>query len=165
MFHIPKKHPTGCAVATAAMIADLTYDEVAAWGLKPDPAKLRYTRQLLALLEDLTEMRWRTSGIWRPHTVGSYHFPAGPVAVLIQDAWLRPRYGQWIAVRGPIIHDPGLPCACLVKHYPRRDWSVSAVLEPRESGRPGRWGARPRAAFILEELSAQLASLESPGKG
>jgi hypothetical protein len=55
MNHIPKQDWMGCAVATAAMLAGRSYKEVAAHWPDLDEARLRFPRELCALLEAVTD--------------------------------------------------------------------------------------------------------------
>ncbi len=69
MNHIPKKEWMGCAVATAAMLADLSYDEVRAHWPDLNDAQMRWPRDLCALLESVTETSWKLSECWHVFVV------------------------------------------------------------------------------------------------
>jgi hypothetical protein len=162
MFHTPKEDFMGCALATAAMIADATYEEVAARCAGTDPARLRRPNQLRRLLQRMTQDRWRRAWLWRPRPVREFPFPDWPVAALIQDAWWRPRFGQWVAVKGSLVHDPALPGAVSIAQYPRKDWLVTHLIQPARPEGFGRRAHRTRAAFVLKELAGQLAGGLAP---
>jgi hypothetical protein len=49
MKHVPKQQWMGCAVATAAMLADRNYEEVAGHWPELDDARMRSPRELRAL--------------------------------------------------------------------------------------------------------------------
>jgi hypothetical protein len=131
MKHIPKQQWMGCAVATAAMLADRSYDEVAAHWPDLDEARMRSPRELCGLLEAVTDTEWRFSPCWHPQPkVREFLPPAWPVAVWIQDSALRPCFGLWIVIKDEVIHDPGEWTAHAVSSYPRRDWLVTLVAQP-----------------------------------
>jgi hypothetical protein len=131
MYHVPKQQWLGCAVATAAMLADRTYEEVAGHWPDLDEALTRNSRELCALLEAVTDTPWRLSPCWHPCArVAAFVPPPWPVAAWIQDDAHRPRFGQWIVVRGELIHDPGQSSAQHVARYALRDWVVTMVAEP-----------------------------------
>ena len=149
MNHVPKRQWLGCAVATAAMLADLNYEEVAAHWPDLDEARMRYPRELCALLEAVTDTEWQFSPCWHPQRrVRQFSFPQWPVAVFIRDAELHPRFGQWIVVKDDIVHDPGDWTAFVVNRYPRRDWVVTVVAQPVRHEE----FARNRALNRLEKL-------------
>jgi hypothetical protein len=80
MKHIPKQEWMGCAVASAAMVADLSYDEVAAHWPDLDAARLRDGKDFCNLLESVTETRWELSQCWHPvKAVSELPFPDWPV--------------------------------------------------------------------------------------
>src|SRR5262249_30641024 len=64
MRHVSKQDWMGCAVATAAMLGDVTYEEVAACRPNLDVSRTRYPKELRALLKDVTESDWRVSPVW-----------------------------------------------------------------------------------------------------
>ena len=131
MKHIPKQQLMGCAVASAAMLADVSYEEVAAHWPDLDEARMRWPREFCALVEAVTDSEWHFSPCWHPQLpVRKFPFPKWPVAAFIQDADLRPRFGQWIVVRHEIVHDPGEWAAHIVSRYPRRDWVVTCMAQP-----------------------------------
>src|SRR5438874_3164474 len=104
MKHIPKQQLMGCAVASAAMLADVSYEEVAAHWPDLDEARMRWPREFCALVEAVTDSEWHFSPCWHPQLpVRKFPFPKWPVAAFIQDADLRPRFGQWIVVRHEIV--------------------------------------------------------------
>jgi hypothetical protein len=159
MKHIPKQEWMGCAVASAAMVADLSYDEVAAHWPDLDAARLRGAKDLCNLLESVTEIRWKLSQCWRPmKAVHEFPFPDWPVAVFINDAALRPRFGQWIVVRGEIVHDPGHSSAHIVSRYPLRDWVVTWITQPVRPNELARSQVRNRLRAVRNTLLPLLTA-------
>jgi hypothetical protein len=131
MNHIPKQQWMGCAVAAAAMLADRSYEEVAAHWPDLDEARMRSPRELCALLEAVTDTEWFIAPCWYPQPpVYEFTSPSRPVAVWIQDADFRPRFGQWIVINNDVVHDPGERTPHPVSGYPRRDWVVAVVAQP-----------------------------------
>src|SRR5438876_10926948 len=107
MNHIPKQQWMGCAVATAAMLADRTYEEVAAHWPNLREARMRSPRELCALLEAVTDTEWYLSPCWHPQPrVREFAPPPWSVAVWIQDAVFHPQFGQWIVMRDGVVYDP-----------------------------------------------------------
>lgn len=144
MFHVRKEHPMGCAIAAAAMITDVTYQDVVECCPRQDPVSLRRPDRLARLLEDLTGTGWRQAWIWRPRPLALFPFPDCPVAVFIQDTRWTPRYGTWIAVRGRLIHDPGMGGVVWEHRYPYRHWFVTRILRPRRPRQLKTWSVRAR---------------------
>jgi hypothetical protein len=131
MHHIRKQDWMGCAVAAAAMISDLDYEDVAAHLPDLDPARLRWPRELRALLESVTDTEWRLTQCRRPlRPVREFAFPAWPIAAFIQDDYKYPRFGHWVAVRDEIVHDPGEARVHLASKFPRSDWLVAWTAQP-----------------------------------
>jgi hypothetical protein len=156
MNHVPKQQWMGCAVATAAMIADLTYDEVAAHWPDLDEARMRLPHELCALLQGVTDAEWQFSPCWHPQNpVDKFPFPQWPTAAFIHDDALRPRFGLWIVVRGEVVHDPGESTVYTVARYPRRDWVVTVLAEPVRPSELSRSQARKRLQ-TLRNLLPQL---------
>jgi hypothetical protein len=131
MRHIPKQEWMGCGVASAAMIAFLSYEDVATHWPEFDAASLRNPGGFCSLLESVSQIRWHLSQCWHPvKKVCEYPFPQWPVAVLIADSVPHSQFEQWIVVRGSIVHDPGHWTAHAVSTYPRRNWLVRWMAEP-----------------------------------
>lgn len=131
MQHIRKQDWMGCAIAAAAMISDLDYEQVAAHWPDVDAARLRWPRELRALLESVTDTEWRLTQCWHPlQPVREFAFPAWPLAAFIQDARKHPRFGHWVVVRNEIVHDPGESGVHLASRFPRRDWLVAWTAQP-----------------------------------
>lgn len=131
MKHIRKQQWMGCAVATAAMLADRSYEEVAAHWPDLNEARMRYPGQLCALLEAVTDTDWQFSPCWHPQPRGrELLIPEWPLAVFIQDSGLHPRFGQWILLKDEVVHDPREWTVHPMKWYPLRDWIVSLVAQP-----------------------------------
>src|SRR6266404_3174186 len=107
MKHVSKQDWMGCAVASAAMLADLTYEEVAARPWLPKLSRTRWPKEFCALLERVTDCEWRFTYFWiRRPALAQFSFPEWPVAVFLQDAAFLPRLGQWIVVKRDLVHDP-----------------------------------------------------------
>jgi hypothetical protein len=163
MFHVAKQDHMGCAIATAAMIAGLTYEQAAGRCLNWSPAEVRYDHRLRQLLAELTPTAWESTELWRPYQVRDFPLPDWPVPLFLRDSWRRPRYGQWVAASGTLIHDPGLNLAFSVAEYPRRDWVVASLLEPARPALLRRGESRTRVALVLQELAAEMSEWSSPG--
>jgi hypothetical protein len=131
MNHVPKQQWMGCAVATAAMLADRSYEAVAAHWPELDEARMRSPTELCALLEAVTDTNWQFSPCWHPQPrVGEFLIPEWPVVVFIEDAVVHPHFGQWIILKDDVVRDPGEWTPYPVSRYPRRDWVVTLVAQP-----------------------------------
>jgi len=114
------------------MLADLTYEEVAARPSLPDLARTRHPQEFRVLLEGVTGAAWRVRTFWwRRPVLAQFAFPEWPVAVFVQDETWRPRLGQWVVVKRDLVHDPGEWAVCTVRWYSRRDWRITALAQPR----------------------------------
>jgi hypothetical protein len=170
MKHVAKQDWMGCAVATVAMLADLTYDEVAIRLSLPDLARTRSPKQMRALLEGATHSKWRlTTFLLRRPTLDRFSFPEWPIAVFLQDAPYRPRLGQWVVVKRDLVHDPDARIAYTVRKYPYRHWRISSLAQPRWPVPFAEEQARHRIARIYQvfqmegllQAAAPRASCES----
>ena len=147
MKHVAKKEWMGCAIATAAMIGELSYEEVAlradmgAAGFSPVfhrggwpnaiAAQLRHPREMLALLRAVTHTEWRFSPLGDPlQPVRDFSFRPWPAAVWIQDTALQPRYGQWIVLSEGTVNDPSRSRGYVANKYPQRAWLIGCLAEP-----------------------------------
>jgi hypothetical protein len=156
MKHVRKQEWMGCAVATAAMLADLTYEEVAARQVNLDTARMRWPNKLCALLQGVTETKWEvTSYLFHRPALACFSFPQWPVAVFLQDAPFRPRFGHWIVVKREIVHDPGEWNVYTVNGYPRRDWRISCLAQPVRPAEFAQNQARRRMETIHRVLEME----------
>jgi hypothetical protein len=164
MKHVAKQDWMGCAVATAAMLADLTYEEVAARPSLPDLARTRAPKELCALLKGVTDSAWRVTTFWfRRPMLAHFAFPEWPVAVFVQDALFRPRRGQWVAVKRDLVHDPGEWTVYTLSKYPRRDWRILWLAQPRRPAAFAGDQARRRIDRIRQVLQMEGLVVAEPG--
>jgi hypothetical protein len=164
MFHRRKEHFMGCALATAAMLADATYADAENAASYADPGLLRYPHRMSRLLRELTGSRWREAWLWTARTVEDFAFPNWPVAAFVQDRWWRPRLGQWVAVKGHVLHDPGLPVPSLVRHYPLKGWYVARLFEPVAKERFQARLRPARISAVLQQLARDMAAEAAKGR-
>jgi hypothetical protein len=155
MKHVPKQAWMGCAVATAAMLAERTYEDVAAHWPDVSDALLRSPRDLRALLESVTDTDWRLTQCWNPlQPVCKFAFPDWPVAVFIEEPPPRARFAQWIVVRDEIVHDPGKTGADIISRYHLRDWLVTWIAQPVHPNELIRSQSRNRLQTIRDALGS-----------
>ena len=140
----------GCAIATAATIGGITYEEAESLAGGRTPMQLRFPRETKRLLEKITQSRWRWHRIWRPRRLRDIALPTWPVALFLVNK----RFGQWVAAKGRLVHDPEFAFACGVDEYCRGEWFVTRRLEPAD---PSKLKTRPRAAFVLKNLATELS--------
>jgi hypothetical protein len=161
MFHVPKKNFMGCAIATAAMMSQMSYEEVAAKCGGASPADLRWAKKLRKLLEVVTETKWVIGFHLWPFPVKSLSWPEWPVALFIQDSQWWCRFGQWIVVKGGLIYDPAYPKTLPMREYPLRNWFVNHLIKPKQPAQLRKIGQQRRFERVLEELSDQVADLKN----
>jgi hypothetical protein len=131
MMHVPKQEWMGCAVATAAMLANRPYEDTASHWPDFSDAQLRWPKNLHALLESMTEIDWRLVQCKKPlQPICLISFPDWPVAVMIEEPPPRGRCAQWIVVRNEIVHDPGEKGAEIIRRYRLRHWLVTWIAQP-----------------------------------
>ena len=161
MFHVQKHDWYGCGVATAAMTAELTYEEAANRCGELEPGALRDPHRLRRTLVNLTGCAWMGVEPFRPPLLSELPLPDHFVAVLLQDDQERPRYSQWVVLKGSLVHDPQYATAHVLAHYPRRSWFVNCLLEPAQPERLSDLRAN-RIDAVLRELAAELTVGTSP---
>ncbi len=157
MFHVPQRAAKDCGIAVAAMVGEVTYEEAlehyggVAVADPPDVELL--PREVARVLEGITQARWRVARPWAWwRRVGTFRFAGARAAALIAG----PRaVRHYVAVQGDLLHDPGFGGPFLRARYPKRGWSVRAVIEPAGPVTLLEHLARRRAR-ILRELSAEL---------
>jgi hypothetical protein len=146
----------GCAVASAAMLGEMSYDEALARWPVPDVAWTRDPQHMLALLQVATETEWELFSANLPtvcvNDLLSYPWP---VAAWIQDAAIRARHAQWIVIDDQIIHDPSEHVAWAKRSYPRRDWFIGMIAQP----------VRPEVVFEVQtqRQADRIAQRWQPG--
>jgi hypothetical protein len=146
----------GCAIATAAAIADLSYEDVVVVSDGISPAELRDISEMQQLLEKVTCTRWLGRFLRKPSPVSEILFPDYPIAAFLQNRRQSPYLGQWVAIRKELIHDPGLSAAYHTRRYIRRDWIVANMFEPADPSALDRH-KDSRTRLVLRELSEQLS--------
>lgn len=154
MFHVCQRSAKDCGVAVAAMVTEVAYDEVLdGWFGGVAPENGLPVRQLEQVLEGITDVRWQTFCLWWPlPAFATYRFPEGPAVVVIERALVCQHY---VAVRGPLVHDPLLPGPLLQARYPSLGCRVHTVLRPTEPDFLTRHRARRRRR-IFHELKEEL---------
>ena len=153
MKHIRKQQWMGCAIASAAMLAELSYDEVATHWPQLNEAQMRWPRELRALLESVTDTDWQLSQCWHPvQPLREYPLPQWPAALFIEDRAQKPRYGHWIVAKGEIVHDPGESGAYHLKRYLRKDWVVTWIAQPSQPDELTERQARNRLRTVRNAL-------------
>ena len=131
MLHVSQKNGTDCGIATAAMIAGVTYEEASS-----KCASSSFTTQGLEfaemrhLLERITRIRWRIKWQWWIRPLSYFQLLDEPAAILLQGD----HYGHWVAGKGGIIHDPAFASAFTLGRYPRRQWKVVLQVKPIKAG-------------------------------
>jgi hypothetical protein len=160
MFHVPKEEFMGCAIASAAIIADLSYDEAASFCGGESAEELRWVNKFPKFLETVTKTRWVRAGPLWPCLLGKTSFPDFPVAALIRDQQWFPNFGQWIVIKGKLVHDPGLPNALLMHEYPFKGWYMSEVLRPKNPADLRKRQFSERLNGFFKEITNEIAVMK-----
>lgn len=165
MKHVVKQEWMGCAVATAAMLADVRYEEVATSRSQSAAARLRYRKAFRLLLERVTGTKWYLRSSWLyPPALGQFAFPKWPVATFVQDAPFRPRFGQWIVVNGDLVHDPAERTVFTLDKYPRRAWRMACWAQPVQPAELVQNQKRRRVEAMRNILWAESSILAMPDR-
>jgi len=129
LVHVPQRCPFDCVVASAAMVANVTYEEALAhcpvkpWerGLSPQAT--------LRLLKGLTGIAWQDPRFgWFRRVCSLPAQEQGQLAFVCTRLSLRATH--CIALQGEWVHDPELPRGFRARHYPRRRRRVFLVFRP-----------------------------------
>lgn len=155
MRHVRKKHEMGCAIASAAMIGGITYEEVAALSREVDPAKTRWPEEFQRLLENVSQTKWHRHSVG-PLPLSLIPCHEWPKGLFITDSYWHASFGQWIVMKAKLAYDPGSSYASLLRDYPRKDWLVTEVVELVEPGHLRRREQPNRDRFVMDKLRADI---------
>jgi hypothetical protein len=126
MRHIRQRAVIDCGVATAAMLAGVSYTETARVANRLLHEAGMGCASFIEVMEALTGSTWRiTRPVKRP--LADYRLPAAPAAIVIRPDYRD--YGHWIAFDGERIFDPDITRIYPVTTYPKRHWKVIRTVK------------------------------------
>jgi hypothetical protein len=129
--HIHQRHGPDCAIAAAATIAGVSYEEAAsaAFSLRESGLKGMRRQEMIKLLERLTDMPWRLkdlTGLRQPR-LGQMKFPDELVVAGIIHPWFFWRRHA-LAARGRVVYDGSLDRPTSPQDHPYSQWYVDALF-------------------------------------
>jgi hypothetical protein len=130
--HVLQRHGPDCAIAAAATITGVSYEEAAsvAFSLREKGLGGVRPRAMVELLNRLTDAPWRVQWLFRTRTpLAHMVFPEQLTAACIISRGLLPR-AHAIVARGPLIYDGSLDQPVSREQHPCKDWYVNWLIEP-----------------------------------
>lgn len=127
--HVVQCRSNDCVIATAAMIANVSYDTAAQRSPVPVGERGLYSSEILRILESVTGISWSGPQFALWHPIYRLKITNGPFVVVIRRPW------KWntlhcLAISNGCVHDPEYRCRQSMDEYPRRRWRVVAIYRP-----------------------------------
>jgi hypothetical protein len=150
--HIAQRRPLDCAVASAAMAANVPYEEAAA--LSPDVTGTcgLAVGEVHPLLEAVTGVRWHGPEFGWFRRVGRLPGTEQPLVVITRRPW-----HLWalhcVVLAGRWVHDPWFWRGYLQSDYPLRHWRVEWIFR----------AAAPELLGVARRSRKQPVALIRPG--
>ncbi len=122
--HVPQMRGPDCAIAAAATITGVTYDEAAsvAFSLREEGLGGMRPPMIIKLLFRLTETPWRIEWLIRSKVrLAETVFPDHLVLACIASPWLL-RNHHAIVARERVIYDGSLEAPVSPAEHPHKDW-------------------------------------------
>ena len=130
--HVVQRQGPDCAIAAAATITGVTYDEAAsvAFSLREEGLGGMRAPAMAELLNRLTDVPWRIQWLARARIpLRHMVFPDQLTAACITSGGLWPN-AHAIVARGPLIYDGSLEEPVSREKHPRKNWYVAWLIEP-----------------------------------
>jgi hypothetical protein len=128
--HVPQQRGPDCAIAAAATVTGVSYDQVAsvAFSLREEGLGGMRVDNMVKLLERLTDIPWRAEKKLRSWIrLGDMTFPGELVVACIVDPWLI-RGAHAIVARDQTVYDGSLDEPVSPRDHPRRKWYISWLV-------------------------------------
>jgi hypothetical protein len=129
--HVPQRRGPDCAIAAAATITGVTYDEAAsvAFSLREEGLGGMRPQMIIKLLYRLSETPWRIEWLTRSRVrLSATVFPDHLVLACIASPWLRHHHA--IVARERVIYDGSLDAPVSPADHPHKDWYPVWLLAP-----------------------------------
>jgi hypothetical protein len=127
---VHQRRGSDCAIAAAATITGVRYEEAAsaAFSLREEGLGGIRPHQMNQLLERLTDVPWRTEWLFRSRVrLRAMKFPHELVLAFISEPWFG-RRRHAIVVRDRVIFDGSLEHPISPEDHPCSKWFVSALF-------------------------------------
>jgi hypothetical protein len=159
--HVAQRGHKDCAIATAATVAQVTYE--AAASLSPPHCLERgtYSNEMLEILRRLTAVKWRICFPWW-RTVKQLKVYPYPIILSIRSPGIDTS-GHYIAIDGIWVHDPAYRQRVAKDCYGRGDARIRAIVRPNSPERyreliAGRLSTRSRLPEIISDCLPYIPS-------
>jgi hypothetical protein len=129
--HVLQQRGADCALAAAATITGVTYDEAAseAFSLREEGLGGIRPKHMMELLWRLTDSPWRIVWLFRTRVrLSAMVFPDQLVVACITGGGLRPT-AHAIVARERVIYDGSLDEPVTTAEHPSKNWYVSWLIE------------------------------------
>jgi hypothetical protein len=129
--HVQQRWGPDCAIAAAATITCVTYDEAAsvAFSLREEGLGGMRAQELKKLLYRLTDAPWRIEWLFRTRVrVSSMVFPERLTMACITSPWRRQAHA--VVARKQVIYDGSLDGPVSTAEHPHKNWYVSWLIVP-----------------------------------
>jgi hypothetical protein len=130
--HVVQRRNNDCAIATVAMTANETYNDVALRSPITIGSRGLFPWEVHLLLVSATGVPWVAPRYGWLRPIEHFAIAPDPLVALIRRPW-RWRTLHWVAVQGGWIHDPEYPRRLRAESYPRRHWRTITVLRPESA--------------------------------
>jgi hypothetical protein len=130
--HVHQRRGPDCAIAAAATITGVSYDEAAsvAFSLREEGLGGMRADNIVKLLERLTDGPWRPEKRIRSRIrLRDMTFPSDLVVACIVDPWLI-RGAHAVVARDRWVYDGSLDAPVSPRDHPRGKWIISWLIVP-----------------------------------
>jgi hypothetical protein len=129
--HVRQQTLKDCVVATAAMIANVDYEDARSMVHVSITRRGLGAEETRKLLENLTRVKWRSRYGWLRRLEDITLHPREPLMVWIRKPW------HWqtlhaVAIFRDWVHDPSFGEGIPRNEYPSRHWRVVRVWQPKD---------------------------------
>jgi hypothetical protein len=130
MRFIQQKNPNDCGLCVAAMLANCSLARACELDQNPNSPHNLTERELIAVLQDITERQWSPLNIERYYPLSEHVPPRRNSALLLSSerGWPGERWVAWDARRKQMM-DPQLASNYPWSRYPRQDWFLTRVIQ------------------------------------
>ena len=130
--HVHQRHGPDCAIAAAATITGVAYDEAAsaAFSLREQALGGMRPQKMVELLYRLSDTPWRLKWLFRTRVrLSSMVFPDHLTMACITSPGLRIN-AHAIVARQRIVYDGDLEQPVSPEEHPMKNWYVAWLIEP-----------------------------------
>jgi hypothetical protein len=159
--HVAQRGHKDCAIAAAATVAQVTYEEAASQSPPHCLERGTYSNEMLEILRRLTAVKWRICFPWW-RTVKQLKAYPYPIVLSIRNPDIHAS-GHYIAMDETWVHDPASRQRVAKDFYGRGDARIKAILRPKSLERyheliAGRLNTRSRLPEIISDCLPRIPS-------